>query len=143
MNIFFDSMTGNTRRLATRTQQLLRARGIEIEIGDIRQGDVPRGPYVLITHTFDRGGVPRTTQDFLARHSRWMQAVASSGTHNWGADFARAADTISTQFGVPMLAKINKSGSQQDVDLIAQWIIEQSALSIPLPEDPSASAGTH
>ena len=115
MQLVFDSLTGNTRAF---TQRLAAAAGLEATpVGEYAGGD-----YLLLTYTFGKGEVPKTTNTFLSRHSASMRGVASSGSFHWGANFGRAARTIAEQYGVPLVAVFNKRGSEADIERIKQWI---------------------
>ncbi|MCP2014698.1 protein involved in ribonucleotide reduction [Deinococcus sp. HSC-46F16] len=118
MQLVFDSLTGNVRRLAGRVARQLGG----LEVLDLRQGE-PRGKFLLLTYTFHRGAVPDSTRAFLARHHPDLLGVVASGSYHWGDHFARAADLIATQYHVPVVAKVNKSGTDADVTQIARWVL--------------------
>jgi protein involved in ribonucleotide reduction len=43
-------------------------------------------------------------------------SVSASGNRNWGASFAKSADTISSLYDVPVITKFELSGTGRDVD---------------------------
>ncbi|ULH17470.1 class Ib ribonucleoside-diphosphate reductase assembly flavoprotein NrdI (plasmid) [Deinococcus sp. KNUC1210] len=120
MQIVFDSMTGNVRRFAAGVQLLLDG----LPVHDLRR-DVPAGEYLLMTYTFGTGGVPETTARFLAQQAGGLRGVVSSGSFHWGTNFARAGEQIAAQYGVPLVAKINKAGNAADRELVASWLRTQ------------------
>lgn len=119
MVLFYDSMTGNTKRFVQKIAQKL-----NIEAHSIREGKSPQGDFLLITHTFGRGEVPQTTQKFLEYHSSLMRGVACSGSVHWGEMYGKAGDIISDKYEVPLVTKFNKSGFDADVDKVVSWLNE-------------------
>ncbi|MFC4454781.1 class Ib ribonucleoside-diphosphate reductase assembly flavoprotein NrdI [Deinococcus sonorensis] len=117
MQLVFESLTGNVRRLAGR---VARQAGLPDAL-DLRHA-VPQGDYLLLTYTFQRGTVPGATSAFLARHSAGLRGVVASGSYHWGDTFARAADLIAAHYHVPVVAKVNKAGSDADVARIVRWV---------------------
>ena len=110
-----------------------------MEVVDLCQ-DLPGDDFLLLTYTFHRGAVPGSTRAFLALHGHRLQGVVASGSYHWGEHFARAADLIASEYHVPVVAKVNKSGTDADVARIAHWVRNWrnpfSPLSLrPFPED--------
>jgi len=116
VQIIFDSMTGNVRRFS---QALGDVCGLPAL--DLKQ-NVPEGSFLLVTYTFGRGDVPVSTQRFLEQHAAGLCGVVSSGSFHWGENFARAGDQIAARYSVPLIAKINKSGSEADKRTITDWL---------------------
>ncbi|MGY2896541.1 class Ib ribonucleoside-diphosphate reductase assembly flavoprotein NrdI [Deinococcus sp. UYEF24] len=118
--LVFDSLTGNVRRLAHGVQQLCGA-----EVHEIR-GAAPPGGFVLMTYTFGTGEVPASTAQFLALHGHGLRGVVVSGSFHWGERFGRAGDVIAAQYGVPLIARVNKSGNAADRETVAGWLLAQA-----------------
>lgn len=118
MQLIYDSLTGNVRRLAEALAGQLGA-----PLAGVR-GEAPSQDYLLLTYTFGTGGVPASTQAFLERHAAGLRGVVSSGSFHWGQNFARAADVIAQQYGVPVVAKVNKAGNAADHQRVLAWIRE-------------------
>lgn len=116
MQLIYDSMTGNTRRFAHKVADLS-----GLEAAPLAEA-VPGEPYLLLTYTFGSGAVPGSTAEFLQLHACGLRGVVSSGSYHWGNLFGRAADLISQQFQVPLVARVNKSGSQADARAVAAWL---------------------
>jgi len=106
MLIVYDSKTGNVRRFINK----LNMRAIPIE-----EQEQINEPYVLVTYTTGFGQVPEKVQTFLSRNNRMLRGVSASGNRNWGARFAKSADTISEMYHVPVLTKFELSGTAQDM----------------------------
>lgn len=105
MTIVYFSMVGNVRRFLAKT-------GLDVKpIGEYDMDE----PFVLVTNTIGFGEVPAPVSAFLARNGRWLAGVASSGNRNWGENFARAADIIAKEYGVPVLLKFELSGTAEDI----------------------------
>lgn len=137
MQLIFDSLTGNVRRLTL---------GVHAEWGsplvplDVKAA-APTGPYLLLTYTFGSGEVPPSTAAFLARHAAGLRGVVACGSYHWGPHFARAADRISAQYGVPVVARVNKAGTAADRAVIVGWLRAQGVLA-PAALPPAAAALT-
>ncbi|RXZ76691.1 class Ib ribonucleoside-diphosphate reductase assembly flavoprotein NrdI [Paenibacillaceae bacterium] len=107
MLIVYDSKTGNVRRFIEKVN--LPA----VTIDEIQHLDED---FVLVTYTTGFGQIPEKVSSFLNRNARRMKGVSASGNRNWGASFAKSADTISNQYGVPILSKFELSGTTRDVN---------------------------
>lgn len=116
LHILFDSLTGNARRfsLGLGAATSLSAHAIKMS--------TPAAPYLLVTFTFGRGQVPDSSRAFLEAYGANLCGVVSSGSYHWGENFARAGDIIAHDYRVPLIAKINKSGTAQDLKSVAQWL---------------------
>lgn len=53
--------------------------------------------------------------DFLAANSTHLAGVAASGNRNWGGNYAKAADIIAVQYGVPIVGRFELTGTDADV----------------------------
>lgn len=107
MLIVYDSKTGNVRRFVKK----LGLPSVEIS-GDL----VIEEPFVLVTYTTGFGQVPEKVTTFLRRNHRYLRGVSASGNRNWGASFAKSADTIAREYGVPVISKFELSGTGRDVE---------------------------
>ncbi|MBI0445392.1 class Ib ribonucleoside-diphosphate reductase assembly flavoprotein NrdI [Deinococcus sp. DB0503] len=119
MILVYDSLTGNTRRFAERVGGAL---GLPV----MPLAHYPGGDALLLTYTFGQGEVPGSTQRFLAQHAPQVRGVVSSGSYHWGTNFGRAGRRIAENWGIPLVAIINKAGSQADLERVQQWIVGQS-----------------
>ncbi|MGG1103246.1 class Ib ribonucleoside-diphosphate reductase assembly flavoprotein NrdI [Bacillus subtilis] len=106
MLIAYYSRTGNVRRLITKT-------GLPtVEISpDLTLAE----PFVCVTGTYGFGQVARPVSDFLAVNSAYLAGVAASGNRNWGGNYAKAADIIAAQYGVPVVGRFELAGTDEDV----------------------------
>lgn len=109
MIIAYYSMTGNIRRFLKSmdipdTYELyqITAANVRDKIGE---------EFILVTPTYGFGAVPDIVKNFLQENADKMFAVASSGNRNWGQDFARAGEFISSDYSVPLLMKFELHGT--------------------------------
>jgi protein involved in ribonucleotide reduction len=117
LQLVYDSMTGTVKRF---TQQLVQELG-EVDVIDACQ-QVPQREFLLLTYTFGTGEVPTSTRQFLNNHAHLLRGVVSSGSFHWGTNFARAADLISAEYHVPIVAKLNKGGTAEDRRSVLSWL---------------------
>ena len=71
--------------------------------------------YILITPTIGFGDVPEAVAEFLKINHRHLKGVVGSGNKNWGKRFANASETISKEYNVPLLMKIELHGNTKDL----------------------------
>ncbi|WP_291426977.1 class Ib ribonucleoside-diphosphate reductase assembly flavoprotein NrdI [Deinococcus sp.] len=117
LQLVYDSMTGNVRRFAQAVA--LDCGGTELL--DLRQ-QAPAREFLLLTYTFGTGEVPLSTRKFLQTHGHLLRGVVASGSFHWGHNFARAADLIAAEYRVPVVAKLNKSGTAKDCQSVSTWL---------------------
>lgn len=106
MLILYETMTGNVKRFLAKT-------GLPHEPISSRQA--VDQPFILVTNTIGFGDAPESVKAFLRKNGRLLRAVAASGNRNWGRNFARAADVISSAWNVPILYKFELGGTAEDV----------------------------
>lgn len=123
LQLVYDSLTGNVRRFAQGVAQDIG----EIDLLDARQ-QVPQREFLLLTYTFGTGEVPTSTRQFLQVHGHLLCGVVSSGSYHWGHNFARAADLIAAEYGVPVVAKLNKGGTAADRETVRRWLLAHTEL---------------
>lgn len=107
MMIVYYSLTGNVNRFIQKTKY---TRTLTLE-----QAEGINEPYIIVTGTIGFGEIPDSVKQFLNRHSTNLMAVAASGNRNWGQNFARAGDLISSTYHVPLLMKFELHGNDKDV----------------------------
>jgi protein involved in ribonucleotide reduction len=113
MLIAYASRTGNVRRFV----QKLGFKAVKIE--DSLQLDEP---FVLVTYTTGFGQVPEQVESFVQKNRSRMLGVAASGNRNWGANFAKSAELISTRYGVPVISKFELSGTNGDIQTFKERV---------------------
>lgn len=106
MLIAYFSLTGNVRRFVEKTG--LRAAEIKPDLTITE-------PFVCVTGTYGFGQVARQVADFLAANGAYLTGVAASGNRNWGGNYAKAADIIAAQYGVPVIGRFELAGTDEDI----------------------------
>lgn len=106
--IVYYSKTHNTERFVKK---------LETESVEISNYDGNRN-FILITPTYFFGQVPQEVNDFLELYADNMVGVISSGNRNWGENYGKAGERISSSYNVPLLHKIELSGTKKDIDIV-------------------------
>ncbi|MGV2874783.1 class Ib ribonucleoside-diphosphate reductase assembly flavoprotein NrdI [Macrococcus capreoli] len=116
MLIVYYSLTGNVRRFIHKSEQ---PHVIPLETA-MAQG--VSEPFIIVTGTIGFGQVPDVVSQFLERYHQHLFAVVASGNRNWGQNFAKAGDIISTTYHVPLLMKFELHGNKRDVELFNEKV---------------------
>ncbi|MFT4203239.1 MAG: class Ib ribonucleoside-diphosphate reductase assembly flavoprotein NrdI [Chitinophagaceae bacterium] len=111
MIIYYDSLTGNTKRFVEKVQK----QRPDWEIIKINPKEKVERPGHLITFTIGIGNIPLTTTVFVKNNKDKILSVSSTGNRNWGEHFGEAADKIAKHYKIPFLMKVEMSGLQNDV----------------------------
>ncbi|MBM7029849.1 class Ib ribonucleoside-diphosphate reductase assembly flavoprotein NrdI [Bacillus velezensis] len=106
MLIAYYSLTGNVRRFVAKSG---------LATVEIKPGLMIAEPFVCVTGTYGFGQVAGTVSDFLADNSDYLAGVAASGNRNWGDNYAKAANVIAAQYGVPVIGRFELAGTDADV----------------------------
>ena len=79
-------------------------------------------PFLLFTYTDGIGSVPQNVQQFMSLNGVFCRGVIVSGNINFGPqNFARAGDIIATQYGVPLVRKIDLRGTILDYTYVRSF----------------------
>ena len=121
--VYFSNYSGNTKRFVERLNENDAIR-IPIDRGD--RGITVDRPYVLLVPTYGggegRAAIPRQVRAFLnVRENRaLLRGVVGFGNTNFGEHFCKAADLISAKTGVPVIAKVEIFGTDDDVNKVKE-----------------------
>lgn len=111
MIAYYSSASRNTERFVER-----------LVLPSCRIEDYQSGRYILITPTFaDALGnhpVPKPVIKFLNQHRHGMVGVIGAGNRNFGSYFALGGRFVAAKCGVPLLHRIELSGTEADVDIV-------------------------
>ncbi|WP_182006252.1 class Ib ribonucleoside-diphosphate reductase assembly flavoprotein NrdI [Priestia aryabhattai] len=118
MIIVYDSLTGNVKRFIDKVKKTNK----NLRVENIASIPVVDEDYILVTYTIGMGKVSDSTQEFLNKNSNKLKAVVVSGNIVWGSNFGKAGDIISKQYNVPLIMKIELSGTKQNVDQFIQEV---------------------
>jgi len=116
--VYFSNYSGNTKRFVEKLG--LAAIRIPINWDPAHPVYVER-EYVLMVPTYgggsDKSAIPRQVRKFLNIPSNraWLRGVVGLGNTNFGEHFCKAAEMISQKTGVPVIAKVEIFGTDDDV----------------------------
>lgn len=116
--LYFSNYSGNTKRFVEKLDNI--ATRIPIK-WDKEQPLVVSREYVLFTPTYGggslRGAIPRQVKEFLniPENRERLRGVVGFGNTNFGEHFCSAADLISKKAGVPVIARVEIFGTNDDV----------------------------
>ena len=121
--VYFSNYSGNTKRFVERLSE---NDAIRIPIDRSDRGITVDRPYVLLVPTYGggegRAAIPRQVRSFLnVRENRaLLRGVVGFGNTNFGDHFCRAADLISAKTGVPVIARVEIFGTDDDVNTVKE-----------------------
>jgi len=121
--IYFSNYSGNTKRFV---EKLNDSSATRIPIDWDRNSLTATQPYVLMVPTYGggegRAAIPRQVRSFLniKENRNLLQGVVGFGNRNFGEHFCKAADLISAKTGVPVIAKVEIFGTEDDVNIIKE-----------------------
>ena len=116
--LYFSNYSGNTKRFVEKLDNI--ATRIPIK-WDKEQPLVASREYVLFTPTYGggsiKGAIPRQVKEFLniPENRERLRGVVGFGNTNFGEHFCMAADLISKKAGVPVIARVEIFGTDDDV----------------------------
>jgi protein involved in ribonucleotide reduction len=113
--VYFSNYSENTKRFVGK----LTDSAVRIPI----KGDSPRisTEYILCVPTYGGGSIksaiPRQVKEFLniSDNRDLLRGVIGLGNTNFGEDYCKAAELISQKTGVPVIAKVEIFGTDEDV----------------------------
>jgi protein involved in ribonucleotide reduction len=120
--VYFSNYSGNTKRFVEKlTDGTNNATRIPIDPRPGRSRFVADRDYVLFVPTYgggsERSAIPRQVREFLnvPENRDRLRGVVGFGNTNFGEHFCKAADLISRKTGVPVIAKVEIFGTNDDV----------------------------
>ena len=121
--VYFSNYSGNTKRLVDK----LNGSAIRIPIDwDSASPTLVSAEYVLIVPTYGGGSekpaIPRQVRHFLniEQNRSLLRGVIGTGNTNFGEHYCKAAEMISSKTGVPLIAKVEIFGTDEDVRKIKE-----------------------
>ena len=121
--VYFSNYSGNTKRFV---EKLGEDEAIRIPISGTGRGITVDQPYVLLVPTYGggegRAAIPRQVRSFLnvKENRNLLRGVVGFGNTNFGEHFCRAADLISAKTGVPVIARVEIFGTDDDVNTVKE-----------------------
>jgi protein involved in ribonucleotide reduction len=121
--VYFSNYSGNTKRFV---EKLNEPNAIRIPI-DWDSGPITLDqPYILLVPTYGggegRAAIPRQVRLFLniRENRKLLRGIIGFGNTNFGEHFCKAADLISAKTGVPVIAKVEMFGTQDDINKVKE-----------------------
>jgi protein involved in ribonucleotide reduction len=121
--VYFSNYSGNTKRFVER----LNGNAVRIPIDSGDSGSILMDrEYVLFVPTYgggsEKSAIPRQVRRFLNVESNraLLRGVVGFGNTNFGEHFCKAADLISRKTGVPIIARVEIFGTDEDVNKIKE-----------------------
>lgn len=116
--VYFSNYSGNTKRFVEKVSE----NSIRIPISStFNNPTIVTNPYVLFVPTYgggsEKSAIPRQVRYFLnvPENRDLLRGVVGLGNINFGEHFCKAADMISKKTGVPVIARVEIFGTQDDV----------------------------
>lgn len=116
--VYFSNYSENTKRFVEK----LTDAGIRIPTRPSDAGNFSVGSeYVLVVPTYGGGSespaIPKPVKIFLnnPQNRDLLRGVIGTGNTNFGEHYCKAADMVSAKTGVPVLARVELLGTQEDV----------------------------
>lgn len=109
MKIVYASRSGNVEKII---HHLGVTDALKIETGQ----ELVDGNYIIFTYSTGKGEIPKPVETFLERNSTGVKAVVGSGSLAKHAEtFNFAAEKIAKDYQVPLLAKLDGIGTDEDI----------------------------
>ncbi|WP_242258352.1 class Ib ribonucleoside-diphosphate reductase assembly flavoprotein NrdI [Streptococcus thoraltensis] len=109
IKIVYASRTGHVEKIVN---QLGVTDVLKIETGTERID----GDYVIFTYSTGKGKTPKVVEQFLANNPGVKAVVGSGSMAKHAETFNFAAENIAQAYKVPILAKLDGTGSAQDIE---------------------------
>ena len=121
--VYFSNYSGNTKRLVEK----INGHSVRIPINwDSNNPTIVSSEYVLIVPTYGGGSensaIPRQVRHFLniEQNRNLLRGVIGTGNTNFGEHYCKAAEMISEKTGVPIIARVEVFGTDEDVTKIKE-----------------------
>ena len=121
--VYFSNYSGNTKRFV---EKLDEHNAIRIPIDWDSSNITLDQPYILLVPTYGggegRAAIPRQVRSFLniKENRKLLRGVVGFGNKNFGEHFCKAADLISAKTGVPVIARVEIFGTDDDVNKVKE-----------------------
>ncbi len=117
MKVCYASRTGNVESIINR---------LDIEAIDVNMNDNIDEDYIIFTYTDGHGDIPYEVESFLELNSNHLKGVIVSGSKDYTDTYCMAGDRISSIYNVPLLYKVEESGTEDDIKNIKEILERKS-----------------
>jgi protein involved in ribonucleotide reduction len=121
--VYFSNHSGNTKRFVEKLDNL----SIRIPISwDPASPVYAKEEYVLMVPTYgggsERSAIPKQVKSFLniIENRDLLRGVVGFGNTNFGDNYCKAAELIAQKTGVPVIARIEIFGTDDDVNKVKE-----------------------
>lgn len=121
--VYYSNKSENTKRFVERLTDV----GLRIPINPSDARDLVVGSeYVLAVPTYGGGSngaaIPKSVKTFLNNPTNrgLLRGVIGMGNTNFGEHYCKAAELICNKTGVPLIARVEITGTPEDVELVKQ-----------------------
>lgn len=121
--VYFSNYSGNTKRLVDK----INGNAIRIPIDwDSLNPTIVDREYILILPTYgggsEKSAIPRQVRHFLniEQNRNLLRGVIGTGNTNFGEHYCKAAEMVSAKTGVPLIARVEIFGTDEDVSKIKE-----------------------
>lgn len=115
MKVVYMTLTGNVRNFVGK---LGTVDPLEITTGD----ETIDEDFLLVSFSPDAGEIPYEIEDFMDEHKELCKGVAVSGDKAYGDDYTLVAETISEEYGVPIVHRFEFDGTAEDVQIVKDFV---------------------
>ena len=122
--VYFSNYSGNTKRFMEKLDghhiRIPIRSGSDSDTGDI----VMDNDYVICVPTYGGGSektaIPRQVRQFLnnRQNRSFLRGVIGFGNTNFGEHYCKAAELIARKTGVPIVARVEIFGTEDDVEQV-------------------------
>ncbi len=116
MKIVYASRTGNCESIINR----LGIDNLMIQTGE----ETVKEDVILLTYTDGYGLVPTEVEEFVEKNKKYIKGVIGSGDTSFGEAYCGAAVTISEQLNIPLIMKIENTGTDEDIENLKKKLEE-------------------
>jgi protein involved in ribonucleotide reduction len=121
--VYFSNYSGNTKRFVDKLDNS----SIRIPINwDPASPVYANAEYVLMVPTYgggsERSAIPKQVKSFLniEENRNLLRGVVGLGNTNFGDNYCKAAELISQKTGVPVIARVEIFGTDDDVNKVKE-----------------------
>jgi protein involved in ribonucleotide reduction len=121
--VYFSNHSGNTKRFVEKLDN----GSIRIPIiWDPASPAITTSEYVLMVPTYgggsERSAIPKQVKSFLniKENRDLLRGVVGFGNTNFGDNYCKAADLIAQKTGVPVIARVEIFGTDDDVNKVKE-----------------------
>lgn len=121
--VYFSNYSGNTKRLVEKLDGSITRIPID---WDRSKPILVAREYVLVVPTYgggsEKSAIPRQVRHFLnvEQNRTLLRGVIGTGNTNFGDNYCKAAELISDKTGVPIIARVEIFGTDEDVNKIKE-----------------------